>query len=66
MFQALAQYQIDIPNAVILDMDVSIHLPKRGPLNFHFNVDNAGLAHSTEVRVTGFRTLVLNGPELPA
>ncbi|XP_073478918.1 venom factor-like isoform X2 [Aquarana catesbeiana] len=50
MFQALAQYQIDMPNAVILDMNVSIHLPKR-PLNYHINVDNAGLARFAQTQL---------------
>ncbi|XP_077326606.1 venom factor-like [Lithobates pipiens] len=52
MFQALAQYQTDVPNAVILDMDVSIHLPERqNPLNYRLNVENAVLARSAETRL---------------
>ncbi|KAM5170452.1 complement C3 [Mantella aurantiaca] len=52
MFQALAQYQIDVPLATTLDMDVSIHLPERkAPLTYRFDYKNARLARSAETRL---------------
>ncbi|XP_073510478.1 complement C3 [Phyllobates terribilis] len=52
MFQALAQYQIDIPALNELDLDVSINLPGRSsPLNYRINMDNAMLSRSSETKV---------------
>ncbi|XP_053574214.1 complement C3 [Bombina bombina] len=51
MFQALAQYQIDIPNANEIDLDVSLHLPERQqPLAYRINLGNALLARSAETK----------------
>ncbi|CAJ0959276.1 unnamed protein product [Ranitomeya imitator] len=52
MFQALAQYQIDIPALNELDLDVSINLPGRSaPLNYRINMDNAMLSRSSETKL---------------
>ncbi|KAM4038068.1 complement C3 [Anomaloglossus baeobatrachus] len=52
MFQALAQYQIEIPALNELDLDVSINLPgRRSPLNYRINLDNAMLARSSETKL---------------
>nr|DBA29931.1 TPA: hypothetical protein GDO54_005982 [Pyxicephalus adspersus] len=52
MFQSLAQYQIDVPTATTLDMDVSIHLPERkSPLSYRLFMQNALLARSAETRL---------------
>ncbi|XP_063787119.1 A.superbus venom factor 1-like [Pseudophryne corroboree] len=52
MFQALAQYQIDIPSINELDLDVSLHLPQRNnPLTYRINFDNAMLSRSAETNV---------------
>ncbi|XP_063787127.1 A.superbus venom factor 1-like [Pseudophryne corroboree] len=49
MFQALAQYQIDIPSINELDLNVSLHLPKRNdPITYHLNFDNSLWARSAE------------------
>ncbi|OCT59414.1 A.superbus venom factor 1-like [Xenopus laevis] len=49
MFQALAQYQTDIPSVNELNLDVSLHLPGRQqPLTYRINDENALLARSAE------------------
>ncbi|XP_053572078.1 A.superbus venom factor 1-like [Bombina bombina] len=51
MFQALAQYQIDIPSTNEIDMDVSLHLPERQqPVAYRINLANAMLARSAETK----------------
>ncbi|XP_018421206.1 PREDICTED: complement C3 [Nanorana parkeri] len=52
MFQAMAQYQIDVPSATTLDMDVSIQLPERQQATrYRLNIGNALLARSAETRL---------------
>nr|AAI08835.1 c3 protein [synthetic construct] len=52
MFQALAQYQTDIPSVNELNLDVSLHLPERQqPLTYRINLENALLARSAETRL---------------
>ncbi|XP_066449838.1 complement C3 [Eleutherodactylus coqui] len=52
MFQALTQYQIDIPALNELDLDVSLSLPERqAPLKYRINLENALLARSAETRL---------------
>ncbi|KAM8972850.1 venom factor-like isoform 2-T2 [Pelodytes ibericus] len=51
-FQALAQYQQDIPGVNEIDLDVSLHLPERQrPLTYRINLGNAMLARSAETRI---------------
>ncbi|XP_053574217.1 A.superbus venom factor 1 [Bombina bombina] len=51
MFQALAQYQIDLPGTNEIDLDVSLHLPERQqPLSYRINLGNALLARSAETK----------------
>lgn len=50
VFQALAQYQIDIPQHLDLNLDVSIHLPGRSSaIKYRIVNDNAMLARTAEV-----------------
>ncbi|OCT59412.1 hypothetical protein XELAEV_18000834mg [Xenopus laevis] len=50
MFQALAQYQIDVPGVNDLELDVSLYLPeKQNPINVRIDLENALLARSAEV-----------------
>ncbi|KAE8620182.1 hypothetical protein XENTR_v10010134 [Xenopus tropicalis] len=52
MFQALAQYQTDVPGLNELNLDVSLHLPERQqPLTYRINHENALLARSAETRL---------------
>ncbi|XP_040271047.1 venom factor-like [Bufo bufo] len=52
MFQALAQYQIDIPALNELNMDVSLSLPERQqPLSYRIDHNTALLARSAETRL---------------
>ncbi|XP_031755349.1 complement C3 [Xenopus tropicalis] len=52
MFQALAQYQIDVPRIDDLDLDVSLYLPeKQDPINVRIDLENAILARSTETKI---------------
>ncbi|XP_044134686.1 complement C3 [Bufo gargarizans] len=52
MFQALAQYQIDIPSLNELNMDVSLRLPERQqPISYRIDHNNAMLARSAETRL---------------
>ncbi|KAG8441479.1 hypothetical protein GDO86_007007 [Hymenochirus boettgeri] len=52
MFQALAQYQTDVPTINELNLDVSLHLPERQqPLTYRINLENALLARSAETRI---------------
>ncbi|XP_075715285.1 A.superbus venom factor 1-like [Rhinoderma darwinii] len=52
MFQALAQYQIDIPSVNEIDLDVILSLPERqAPLKYRINLDNALLSRSAETRL---------------
>ncbi|XP_067416524.1 A.superbus venom factor 1-like [Emydura macquarii macquarii] len=51
VFQALAQYQIDIPQQKELDLDVSILLPRRkSPINYKIINQNALVARTAETR----------------
>ncbi|KAM4676612.1 complement C3 [Discoglossus pictus] len=51
VFQALAQYQIDIPSANEIDLDVSLHLAeRRQPFTYRINPANALLARSAETK----------------
>ncbi|XP_063787099.1 complement C3-like [Pseudophryne corroboree] len=52
MFQALSQYQIDVPPAKDLDMDVSFKLPGRSQGTTHrINLQNAMLARSDQTSI---------------
>ncbi|KAG8550514.1 hypothetical protein GDO81_024587 [Engystomops pustulosus] len=52
MFQALAQYQIDIPSLSEIDLDVSFRLPGRSSDNvIRINTDNFMLARSAETKM---------------
>ncbi|XP_075062652.1 complement C3 [Mixophyes fleayi] len=52
MFQALAQYQIDVPFLNELDLDVSLHLPERqSALKFRINLENSMLLRSAETNM---------------
>ncbi|KAM8972521.1 A.superbus venom factor 1-like [Pelodytes ibericus] len=53
MFQALAQYQIDIPTVQDLEMDVTLHIPsrKQGPISHRINLKNAMLARSETIKI---------------
>ncbi|XP_056426204.1 complement C3 [Hyla sarda] len=52
MFQALAQYQMDIPALNEIDLDVSLSLPERqAPIKYRINLENALLSRSAETRL---------------
>ncbi|KAG8573855.1 hypothetical protein GDO81_008882 [Engystomops pustulosus] len=52
MFQALAQYQIDIPSLEDIELDVSLKLPGRSTdTKYRINLDNALLARSAETKL---------------
>ncbi|XP_025059766.1 venom factor-like [Alligator sinensis] len=52
VFQALAQYQIDIPQHLDLNLDVSIHLPGRSSaIKYRIVNDNAMLARTAETKL---------------
>ncbi|KAJ6657650.1 hypothetical protein lerEdw1_002151, partial [Lerista edwardsae] len=52
VYQALAQYQIDIPSHQELDLDISILLPEReAPFSVRINFDNALIARSAETKL---------------
>ncbi|KAM4676611.1 complement C3-like isoform 2-T2 [Discoglossus pictus] len=51
IFQALAQYQIDVPGVNEIDLDVSLHLAERKqPFSYRINLGNAMLARSAETK----------------
>ncbi|XP_021487496.1 complement C3 [Meriones unguiculatus] len=51
VFQALAQYQTDVPDHKELNMDVSFHLPSRSaPTVFRLNWETASLLRSEETK----------------
>ncbi|XP_075715291.1 venom factor-like [Rhinoderma darwinii] len=53
-FEALAQYQIDVPNFKDLDMDVTFKLPGRSQSTTHrLNLQNALLARSEQTNEVG-------------
>ncbi|XP_068130212.1 complement C3 [Hyperolius riggenbachi] len=53
MFQAMAQYQIDIPLLNDMNLDISITLPERQqPIKYRINNENAMLSRSAETRLT--------------
>uniref|UniRef100_A0A8C0G857 Complement C3 n=1 Tax=Chelonoidis abingdonii TaxID=106734 RepID=A0A8C0G857_CHEAB len=52
VFQALAQYQIDIPIHKELNLDVSVHLPGRTkPLTYRIQYENAMVLRTAETRL---------------
>ncbi|KAM3924919.1 venom factor-like [Leptodactylus fuscus] len=52
MFQALAQYQQDIPSANELDLDVTLRLPGRSAdTRYRINWENALLSRSAETKI---------------
>ncbi|XP_074836479.1 complement C3-like [Carettochelys insculpta] len=52
VFQALAQYQIDIPRHEELNLDVSIFLPGRAtPINYRVLYENAMVVRTAETRL---------------
>ncbi|KAJ7317128.1 hypothetical protein JRQ81_003290 [Phrynocephalus forsythii] len=52
VFQALAQYEIDMPTHKDLNLDVSIHLPERDePIRYRINYENALLARTAETKL---------------
>ncbi|XP_075062651.1 complement C3-like [Mixophyes fleayi] len=54
IFQALAQYQVDVPSVKDLDMDVSFQLPGRSQSTTHrINLQNAMLARSEQTSING-------------
>ncbi|KAM4038581.1 venom factor-like [Anomaloglossus baeobatrachus] len=62
MFQALAQYQIDIPNHNTLDLHVTLNLPEmRHPIKYLFSPENAMLARSATTRVNKEFTVKAEG-----
>ncbi|XP_044132849.1 venom factor-like [Bufo gargarizans] len=53
-FEALAQYQMDVPAFKDLDMDVSLKLPKIfEPTNYHLSLENALVARSKQINELG-------------
>lgn len=60
VFQALAQYQKDVPDHEDLNLDVSINLPSRSaPIEHRIHWDSASLLRSEEVQLPGQTLLVL-------
>ncbi|XP_053321323.1 venom factor [Spea bombifrons] len=52
LFQALAQYQIEMPGLGEINLDVSLHLPERQqPLTYRINQQNAMWARSAETKI---------------
>ncbi|XP_059107928.1 complement C3 [Peromyscus eremicus] len=62
VFQALAQYQTDVPNHQDLNMDVSFHLPSRStPTKFRLLWETGGLLRSEETKQNEAFSLTAKG-----
>uniref|UniRef100_A0A8C8T307 NTR domain-containing protein n=1 Tax=Peromyscus maniculatus bairdii TaxID=230844 RepID=A0A8C8T307_PERMB len=62
VFQALAQYQTDVPNHEELNMDVSFHLPSRSsPTKFRLLWETGGLLRSEETKQNEAFSLTAKG-----
>uniref|UniRef100_A0ABM5FQH8 Complement C3 n=1 Tax=Pogona vitticeps TaxID=103695 RepID=A0ABM5FQH8_9SAUR len=62
VFQALAQYEIDIPTHKDLNLDVSIQLPEREePIRYRINYDSALLARTAETKLNQGFTVQATG-----
>lgn len=65
VFQALAQYQTDVPDHKELNMDVSFHLPSRSaPTMFRLLWETGSLLRSEEV--WSYLSLPLLPPSVPS
>eukprot|EP00079_Xenopus_tropicalis_P019380 XP_012808980.1 PREDICTED: complement C3-like [Xenopus tropicalis] len=52
LYQALAQYQTDVPNVSDLSMDVSVYLPeKKNPIDIRIDNENALMPRSEETTI---------------
>ncbi|XP_077185967.1 complement C3 [Paroedura picta] len=62
VFQALAQYQMDIPPHKDMNLDVSLKLPGRSaPVLYRINYENALLARSEETKINEDFTVTATG-----
>ncbi|XP_060109217.1 A.superbus venom factor 1-like [Heteronotia binoei] len=63
VFQALAQYQTDIPLQKDMDLGVSLLLPRRSaPVEYRINFENALHAKSEETKINEDFTVKVTGP----
>ncbi|XP_041444864.1 A.superbus venom factor 1 [Xenopus laevis] len=63
MFQALAQYQLDVPHVSDLSMDVSIYLPeKKNPSDIRIDNENAMMPRSEETTINQDFVIKAKGP----
>lgn len=61
VFQALAQYQKDVPDHKDLNLDVSIHLPSRSaPVRHRILWESASLLRSEEVQPPDQTLIIFN------
>nr|ANH21243.1 complement C3 precursor [Monodelphis domestica] len=62
VFQALAQYQQDVPDHQELNLDISVHLPSRSSaINYRINYESASLLRSTETKTNEDFTVKVKG-----
>ncbi|XP_044539379.1 complement C3-like, partial [Gracilinanus agilis] len=62
VFQALAQYQQDIPDHQELNLDISVHLPSRSSaITYRINYESASLLRSTETKTNEDFTVKVKG-----
>ncbi|XP_072847649.2 A.superbus venom factor 1 isoform X1 [Pogona vitticeps] len=62
VFQALAQYEIDVPTHKDLNLDVSVQLSERsGPIRYRINYSSALLARTTETKLNQNFTVEASG-----
>ncbi|XP_072847647.2 A.superbus venom factor 1 [Pogona vitticeps] len=62
VFQALAQYEIDVPTHKDLNLDVSVQLPERNaPITYRINYETALLARTAETKLNQGFTVQASG-----
>ncbi|XP_043842630.1 complement C3 [Dromiciops gliroides] len=62
VFQALAQYQQDVPDHQELNLDISVQLPSRSSaFNYRISYDSASLLRSTETKINEDFTVKVKG-----
>ncbi|XP_027706662.1 complement C3 [Vombatus ursinus] len=62
VFQALAQYQQDVPDHRELDLDISIHLPSRSSAyKYRISYESASLLRSAETKINEDFTVKVKG-----
>ncbi|XP_068938993.1 complement C3 [Petaurus breviceps papuanus] len=62
VFQALAQYQQEVPDHQELNLDISVHLPSRSSaLNYRISYESASLLRSTDTKINEDFTVKVKG-----